>query len=304
MNSILNGAVSQKSGSTGVLFETNCTPNGTQTKLNLVAGSNVTITDDGTGDVTVAASGGGGGGVTSVAGTAPIASSGGTTPVISVATATTSNLGVVKPDGTTITISAGVISAVGGGGSSLTPPPTTGWTWVNQGGATVNNNAVAATMTIPSSASLNWILQTRPTPATPFTLIAYIKSIQLLKNVNLFGLYFYSTSSGNLLGIEFEGANSVTPYLRVERMNSVTSDNSTVFSTPLIGGLSGGLWMKLTDDGTNLTFAISVDGVSFLSLYSEAFGAFITPNAIGFGGLNMNTGQNIAGSVLSWSGVP
>jgi hypothetical protein len=40
--------------------------------------------------------------------------------VISVPIATDSNLGLVEPDGTTITISAGVITAVGGGGGGIT----------------------------------------------------------------------------------------------------------------------------------------------------------------------------------------
>lgn len=42
-----------------ILLETNGTKNGSQTKLNLVAGTNVTLTDDGSGDITLAASGGG-----------------------------------------------------------------------------------------------------------------------------------------------------------------------------------------------------------------------------------------------------
>lgn len=53
---------------------------------------------------------GDGGTVTAVTGTGAISSSGGNTPAISVATATASVLGVVKPDGTTIAITAGVIS--------------------------------------------------------------------------------------------------------------------------------------------------------------------------------------------------
>lgn len=55
-------------------------------------------------------SGGSGGTVTAVTGVAPIASTGGNTPAISVAAATSAALGVVKPDGTIITVAAGAIT--------------------------------------------------------------------------------------------------------------------------------------------------------------------------------------------------
>ena len=50
-------------GVTGLDLEVNGTPNGDQTLLNLVAGTNITLTDDGIGSVTIDASGGGGGNV-------------------------------------------------------------------------------------------------------------------------------------------------------------------------------------------------------------------------------------------------
>jgi len=83
--------------------------------------------------------GGGTGTVTSVTGTLPIVSTGGTTPVISVNKATSSTFGVVEPDNSTITISAGVISAVGAGVSqivagtnvTISPPGGTGAVTIN-----------------------------------------------------------------------------------------------------------------------------------------------------------------------------
>jgi hypothetical protein len=79
----------------------------------------VILQSNATGWSVIGKTGGSGSGVSSVTGISPIVSSGGTTPTISVNTATTSNLGVVKPDGTTITItSGGVISSTGGGGGS------------------------------------------------------------------------------------------------------------------------------------------------------------------------------------------
>jgi hypothetical protein len=47
--------------SSGLALEVNGTPNGDQTLLNLVAGTNMTITDDGLGNITFDATGGGGG---------------------------------------------------------------------------------------------------------------------------------------------------------------------------------------------------------------------------------------------------
>lgn len=55
------------SGGSSVTLKTNGTPNGSQSLLNLVAGSNITLTDNGSGSVTIASSGSGSGTVTSFA---------------------------------------------------------------------------------------------------------------------------------------------------------------------------------------------------------------------------------------------
>ena len=101
-------------------------------------GTTIQVTADGTISATSVP-----GGVTAVTGSAPIASTGGTTPNISVAAATTGALGVVRPDGTTITISGGVISAasVPGGVTAVTGSAPIAST----GGTTPNISVAAAT---------------------------------------------------------------------------------------------------------------------------------------------------------------
>lgn len=51
------GGVLSATGGSGLLLQTNSVNNGSQTKLNLVAGTNITLTDNGVGSVTVATSG-------------------------------------------------------------------------------------------------------------------------------------------------------------------------------------------------------------------------------------------------------
>lgn len=85
--------------------------------------------------------------VTAVTGTAPIASSGGSTPAISVAAATTGALGVVRPDGTTITISGGIISAAGFTATIASGTATLGTSAIASG-------AAAAVVTVAASGVL------------------------------------------------------------------------------------------------------------------------------------------------------
>lgn len=71
-------------GGGGITLQTNSTNNGSQTLLNLVAGSNITLTDNGSGNVTIAASGGGGS-----SGVSLLAHSGNATTVTGTTTETT-----------------------------------------------------------------------------------------------------------------------------------------------------------------------------------------------------------------------
>ena len=121
----VTGVTLQTISTSGLALETNGTPNGNQALLNLVAGTNMTITDDGLGNITFDATGSGGGGVTAVTATAPLTSSGGTTPDISTSMNTnkligrgTAGVGVMEEItlGTNLSLSGTTLNATGGGG--------------------------------------------------------------------------------------------------------------------------------------------------------------------------------------------
>jgi hypothetical protein len=207
----------------------------------------------------------------------------------------------------------------GGAGGGLfsyaivAPPALASFTWLNQGTATAqNNNAGAIMMSMPNGGGFpttNWRVLYLAAPATPYTLVAYLHSLNFFEagSAATTGLYFYDSSSGKLIGLETLYLPGTTVSWRVQRLNSATSDNTSVYASLTMQGshlgFGGGAWGRLRNDGTTLYFDISQDGVNWRSLYSEAVGAWLTPNNIGWGGiLQTSTTTNYEDiSLLSWS---
>jgi hypothetical protein len=136
---IPNTVVSWSPSLQSVLLETNGVQNGSQARLNLTAGSHVTLTDDGTGDVTIAASGAtletngtpnstqtllniaAGSGMTIAESAGTVTVTGPTLKTGGVTNSTQTQLNLVAGSGVTVSEAAGAvtIAAAGGGGSVL-----------------------------------------------------------------------------------------------------------------------------------------------------------------------------------------
>jgi hypothetical protein len=102
----------------GVTLQTNGTNNGSQTLLNLVAGTNITLTDNGSGSITIASSGGSGT-VTSVS----VATANGVSGTVATSTTTpaiTLTLGAITPTTVNGVTFSGSGSIANSGTSSLT----------------------------------------------------------------------------------------------------------------------------------------------------------------------------------------
>jgi hypothetical protein len=135
--------------------------------------------------------------------TAPLTIDGGASADLSanrtlaVANATSSTKGVVQPDNTTITISAGVISAVGGGGSGTV----TSVDMTVPTGFTISGNPVTTSGTLAiglsnENANLVWAGPTTGSPAPPtfralvagdIPALAYVTGTSLTANQPVFG---------------------------------------------------------------------------------------------------------------------
>jgi len=187
------------------------------------------------------------------------------------------------------------------GASIVNPPALASFTWLNQGAATAQQNGAPISISLPNAVALNWrILYKSPIYATPYTVIAFIKPLQNELNSQATGLYFYDSGSGKLMA--FECLSQTTGYrLRVERLTDVNTSASTLYTGNIASTFSSGFWIKIRNNGTTLYYDVSMDGANWRNLASENVGTFLTPDKVGFGGINANSGDIVDLSLISWN---
>lgn len=223
--------------------------------------------------------------------------------------ATTSDFGLVKPDGSSITITGGVISASGGGGGgnpditgpSVAMPLLSGLTWMNQGGASAiqyTNGPIS--VSIPGGTGNDQLrgLYVAPPGSPPYTLTIKLDLLVWTTNFDLGGAFILD-SGGKLLVNSYEGENHNNS---VVRWNSVTSFNNVQKTTPINPGRTW--WFRIYNDGTNWNFQISHNGADWIQTYSEGLTSFLggTITGLGFyGNWNDQSGINLSSTFSMWS---
>lgn len=194
--------------------------------------------------------------------------------------------------------------------------PTTGWTAVNmQTGASWVSDKDGMVFTIPSMSTHPVQYQYRAYPTPPFALTVNMDGFIAGNNTPssntsaiggicisdgtkfiLFGQGLVVQTVGTSLSTQGSWATAVS------EIPNYTANASTGKTWPinLLGGVPE--WFRLSDNGTNLIYQYSFNGVDWLTLFSEARTAFLTPSRIGVGGSNF-FGVDFLLRVRSWHGV-
>lgn len=230
----------------------------------------------------------------------------------------------VRDEGTTLTAAAGFLDFVGAGVAATTVtggvqvsvpgggagsnvegrahvvPALTDFTWTNQGSATATQYGYGIGMRVPGHTGASLNILRRATPATPYSIITrlniYLPFIGTLQT----GMVWRESGSGKLqtLAFEYNGGFKVTG----SNYNSPTSFSASFF-TALTANFPF-LYFRMSDDGTNRSVAVSMNGDDWLVLWSNVRTTFITPDQIGFYGDNNNASANpILPTFLSWEAI-
>ncbi len=212
-----------------------------------------------------------------------------------------------------LVITAGALDAIKQDAASLTVPssasgasaaalPMTSWTIVN--GAVLSNfSQDAVGVFIPPNSSTNFRFVTQALSAPPYTVIAkldirgYDQSSNSGAPDQAAGLYLYDGTKFEDFEIDISGV--APPKLRVTKANTLAGAGGAVLAGPTANLLPlSDMVLKIVDDSTHRTFYYYSNG-AFVQFFQEATGAFLTPNAIGFGGLDTGNGT----TQLSWLSI-
>lgn len=182
----------------------------------------------------------------------------------------------------TIDAKGRVTSASNGGGASgglfsqvmsATPSSsTTGFTnWINQGStATVTDAATGILLQDGTPASGTTVrLRTKSVPSTPYSATALF-AMDLQPGTPFSGFVFgWYDGSNKIQVINFQLQSGSALYLGVLNFSSPTAYSGASYGqVPWVGGQL--VWLRLQDDGTNVSFSYSMDSVGWVVLYSVA----------------------------------
>ncbi|WP_154233572.1 hypothetical protein [Burkholderia cenocepacia] len=201
--------------------------------------------------------------------------------------ASSAQFGVTKVDGHTIVSSGGVISATGGNAieAARTLPKIAQFTWNNQGSA-VATDGKASLILNPVNATSNVESLEQPAPDAPWDVYMRIEVPVFQASNNQAGFWLRNSSNGRMIFFGYYNSGTAWPaQLIAQRWTNNTTWSQTLSGFPA-SAAAWTPWLRVSNDGTTLTFYVSSDGYDWIPVPggSEPLGTFLT--ALG-GGLDM-----------------
>jgi hypothetical protein len=189
----------------------------------------------------------------------------------------------------------------------LTKPPTSGWSWLNQGSATIDDSKGFHYVEAPSNSGANGVrarLRSAPTP--PYTITALLSCQFDISSVGylLAGLCWTNgtnASTSLIHAAQFEPNATVNPTIfKSFKYDNASTGNSNYIGTTYAPGVSGGVpfWLRIADDNTNRIISVSADGFNWIAIHSVSRTNFLTATHVGF--FNNPFSAKSGVTLLSW----
>lgn len=181
----------------------------------------------------------------------------------------------------------------------LTIPPSSGWSWVNQGSATLDSSKGYHVLYCPQGSG-GYRLRVRNQPSTPYTITALIERLEgdPAAAQHGFGIGFRDSVSGKMhLALMFNAGGFYTASTLFA--GTAPSDFHSHLALPRFDTASQ-IWIQITNDGTNRTVAVSRNGRTWRTISSSAFDTYFTPDQVFFFGHPGDDTYPETVTLLSW----
>lgn len=168
--------------------------------------------------------------------------------------------------------------------SKLVPPINGDFSWVNQLSATVTTTYGGVFLNCPGTTSgQNMVIRKKTAPSTPYTIEVMILPSLFAKTDLGYGILFRESGTSKLVSLFFQTYNTA-PSLQmfIGKHNNDTSYNSNGTTAVNLGEFPR--WLRMGNDGTNISFDFSPDGRNWWNFYTVAKNDFFTtgPDEVGF----------------------
>src|SRR4030067_314759 len=171
------------------------------------------------------------------------------------------------------------------------------FSWINQGGATLDTSKGGMIIEAPASTT-NLRIQKKPAPGTPYTIDMLFQLRLMGTNYPHAGFCWRESSSGKLVSIDIVIDTNI-PKFQSNKWNSPTSYNST-YSNVIDAMVGQMLWIRITDDGVTRNGYTSSDGQHWIEIFSQGHTDFMTPDEVGFYMDTNNSGYAQSITLLHW----
>lgn len=184
---------------------------------------------------------------------------------------------------------------------ALTDPTVNTFAWRNQGSATLTSRTGSLTINAPALAADSEKVREKTAPATPWTVTALLLPQLHKQSFNQCGVCVRDSVGGKLV---LFGIQAVTASYPTQMIVSYWTNETTFSTQPYNFDIvpTQWIWLRIGDDGVNLTFAWSMNGFDFISLTSLARHAFLAagPDKVGFYVGASNATYPCSNTLLSW----
>lgn len=183
----------------------------------------------------------------------------------------------------------------------MVPPVGGAFSWVNQGGASMDTTNGGLYLEGPAGSSLNNRLLVTSAPATPYTMTAaFLPNIFATSQQQDCGLVFRDSVSGKFVTLSLMTSGATAQFFILSyQWSSPTSFAGTYIQKQYFPRQL--VWFQISDDGTNRISRYSSDGQHWIQLFSVARTDFLTADQVGIYVEDQTNTLPVAMTLLSWA---